>query len=50
MEFEIFFADLTNDVQTRLLAAFGIQDPSDANWEVFPVAVIPLPELDDTEE
>ena len=40
MDFEIYFSDLTEDAQQRLLDAFGITDAKEANWDVFPVTTI----------
>ena len=42
MDFEIYFSDLTEDAQRRLLDAFGLTDAKEANWDVFPVIVLPI--------
>ena len=41
---EIFFDDLEEDKQQEILRAFGIQSSEDMNWEVCPVAIVPVPE------
>lgn len=38
--FEIRWEDLTKDAQKELLKAFGMDNPRDLNWDVFPVATI----------
>lgn len=40
MDFEIYFDDLKEEVQQKLLKAAGIKDPADANWDVLPVTTI----------
>lgn len=41
-EFEIYFDDLTPEVQQRLLEAFGIESPKEMNWNdrIFPVTTV----------
>lgn len=41
-EFNIYFSDLNEDAQQRLLTYAGIADPSEANWDmdVLPIASI----------
>lgn len=39
-EVEIYFRDLKEEVQKELLAAAEIADPSEANWDMFPIAVV----------
>ncbi len=38
----IYFSDLTEEAQQRVLAAAGIQDPKEANWDsdIVPLATI----------
>ena len=43
-DFEIYFYDLTEDAQKRLLEEAGLKDESEANWDVFPVAFVPIEE------
>ena len=38
--FEIYFSDLILEVQSELLTAAGITKPEEANWDLFPIAVI----------
>ncbi len=39
MEFKIFYSDLNEDAQKRLLEAMGIEEPKDANMDI---DVVPL--------
>lgn len=43
--FEIFFSDLNDDAQKRLLEAIGETDPKEMNWDIdmCPIALYPLP-------
>lgn len=34
---EIYYSDLTPAAQKRLLDGYGLSDPKEANWDVFPV-------------
>ena len=40
--FEIMFSDLTPEAQKELLKAFHIRSPETMNWDVVPIAVIPI--------
>lgn len=40
MEFEIYFEDLKEETQQQLLEAMGIKNPSEVNWDVFPIATL----------
>lgn len=40
MYFEIFFSDLTEEAQQRLLDAFGITVAKEANRDVFSITTI----------
>lgn len=40
MDFEIYFENLNEETQKALLNAAGIQGPEEANWDVFPIAVV----------
>ena len=44
--FEIFFSDLSEEAQARLMAFAGITDPKEMNWDVdiCPLAIISEPE------
>ena len=46
---EIYFDDLTHDKQRELLDAFGITDPAEMNWDVFPLWHLSPPENDSEE-
>lgn len=40
-EFEIYFSDLNEDAQQRLMEAVGITDPKEMNWDmdIVPLAI-----------
>lgn len=40
MDFEIYFGNLNEETQKALLNAAGIQAPEEANWDIFPIAII----------
>ena len=42
---EIMFADLNEEGQKKVLEFLDIQNPEDANLDVFPVSIITKPEL-----
>lgn len=44
-EIEIFLDDLQEDVQKEFLKVMGIKTSDEGNYEVFPIAVTPIPEL-----
>lgn len=33
-EFELFFSDLNEDAQKRLLDFYGYREPKDGNWDI----------------
>ncbi len=33
-EFNIYFSDLNEDAQKRLMDAIGIKDPKEMNWDI----------------
>ena len=39
-EFELYFDDLTPEAQERLLLTYGLKSAEEANWNIFPIAVI----------
>ena len=43
--FNIYFRDLNEETQQRLMEAIGIQDPREMNWDIdmLPLAVYPIP-------
>ena len=40
--FEIYFNDLSETCQQDLLEKYGIKNPKEMNWDVFPVTVIEI--------
>ena len=38
--FEIYFSDLTEEAQKRLLEAAGLDSHKEANWDTLPVTTI----------
>ena len=38
--FELYLCDLTLEAQAALMDAAGINDPSEANWDVSPITVL----------
>ena len=48
-DFEIYFSDLNDEAQHRLMVAVGIYDPKEMNWDLdlVPLAVYPLPECEE---
>lgn len=47
---EIYFRDLTPDTQKAVLELFGIESPSEANWDYFPIFILEGPEPSDETE
>ena len=47
-EFEIYFSDLNEDAQERILEATGVTDPRELNWDIdiVPLAVYYFEEVD----
>ena len=43
-EFNIYFSDLNEDAQRRLIEALGISDPGEMNWDldILPLASYPM--------
>lgn len=41
VEFNIYFSDLNEDAQQRLMQEIGISDPKEMNWDmdILPIAV-----------
>ena len=41
IEFNIYFSDLTEEAQDRLMAEIGISDPKEMNWDmdIIPIAI-----------
>ena len=43
---EIFYSDLVPEAQAELLKAFGYVNPSEGNWDAFPLFVLVSAEED----
>ncbi len=41
---EISFFDLSDEAQKEFLKVMGLDSASDGNYDVFPIAVVPVPE------
>lgn len=39
-EFKLYFEDLTREAQERLLEAVDAENPTEMNWDIFPIAII----------
>lgn len=48
-EIEIYFRDLNEGKQREFLQAAGISSPEEANWDVFPLGIIPVSEGEELE-
>ena len=48
-EIEIFLDDLQEDVQKEFLKSMGMETSDEGNYDIVPIAVIPIPEIDDGE-
>lgn len=46
-EIEIHFYDLNEDAQKKFLKGMGIETSEEGNYDVFPIAIVPVPEIDD---
>lgn len=46
--FEIYFGDLNEDAQKRLLDAVGVESPKEMNWDtgIFPIALYEFEEVE----
>jgi hypothetical protein len=45
-DFEIFFSDLTVEAQKRFLDFVNLKEAEDGNYDVMPIAVIPIPQME----
>lgn len=43
-EIEIYFDDLNKEAQDKFLEAMGIKTSDEGNYEIFPIAIAPIPE------
>jgi len=41
---EISFFDLSDDAKKEFLKAVGLESADDGNYDIFPIAVVPVPE------
>lgn len=41
---EISFLDLSEEAQKEFLRAVGLESADDGNYDIFPIAVVPVPE------
>ncbi len=50
VDFKIYFSDLKEETQRRLMDAVGITDPREMNWDIdmLPLAIYPIPYVDET--
>ena len=39
-EFELYFTDLTEKAQQKLLEKAGVKSPEEMNWDVFPITTL----------
>jgi len=46
-EIEIYFDDLDEEAQKKFLKAMGIETSDEGNYDVVPIAIVPVPEIDD---
>ncbi len=46
-EIEIFLSDLQEDAQKKFLKAMGIETSDEGNYDIVPIAIVPMPEMDD---
>ena len=46
-EIEIYFDDLNEEAQKKFLKAMGIETSEDGNYDIVPIAIVPVPEIDD---
>jgi hypothetical protein len=43
------FDDLIEEKQQELLALLGVDDPSDYNWDIYPIAILEFEDEDEEE-
>lgn len=41
---EIFYDDLNEEAQERVLEAAGVEDPDDMNWDTMPLTIVEFEE------
>jgi predicted RNA-binding Zn-ribbon protein involved in translation (DUF1610 family) len=47
---EIFYDDLTEEGQKKVLDEFGVESPDDMNWDIVPLSVIEYEEKEEAAE
>jgi hypothetical protein len=45
-DFSIFFSDLTVEAQKRFLDFVNLKSEDEGNYDVMPIAVIPIPQME----
>ena len=45
-ELEIYFHDLNEDAQKKFLKTMGIETSDKGNYDIVPIAIVPIPEID----
>jgi hypothetical protein len=43
-EIEIFFDDFNEEAQKKFLKAMGIETSDEGNYDIIPIAIVPVPE------
>ena len=46
-EIEVYFDDLSEDSKKEFLKAMGMETSDEGNYDVVPIAIISIPEIDD---
>ncbi len=46
-EIEIYFDDMNEDAQKKFLKAMGMEKSDEGNYDILPIAIVPIPEIDD---
>ena len=48
-DFNIYFSDLNEEAQRRLMEAVGVKEPCEMNWDIdmLPLAIYPIPISDE---
>lgn len=48
-DIKIYFDDLNEDAQKKFLKAMGMETSDEGNYDTIPIAIVPVPEIDDGE-
>ena len=46
-EIEIYFDDLNEDTKEEFLKAMRMENSNEGNYDVVPIAVVPIPEIEE---